>query len=162
MPLFTNELLKSFRATLGAFSEVTAREATGDKSVTLDLDEKNIIYSVYRSSSFERKGGAITNNNSSYKMFYVHGGKGNNISKIPLAVVYPKSEGNELRLYFKSGQFDPDEGDYWFIFTRDGEDCPHIGWMMQNDWNRLLVDSKKEELGIQFNSFQKIDDEDEE
>jgi 5-methylcytosine-specific restriction protein A len=161
MPLFTNELLKSYRAILGAFSQVTAREATGDKSVTLDLNEKNVIYSIYKSSSFDRKGGVITDN-SPYKMFYVHDVNGT-ISKILLSVVYPKSEGNELRLYFKSGQFDPDEGDYWFIFTRDGEDCPHIGWMKQKDWEQFLtLDSKEDEIGIRFNSLQNIDDEDEE
>lgn len=161
MPIFTGELEKTFRANHGAYSQVTHREATGDKSVTLDINEKNVIHSLYGSSTFDRKGGALTSN-SPYKMFQVHDAKGG-VSKIALSVVYPKSTGNELRLYYKSGQFDPEEGDYWYIFTRDGEDTPHIGWKNRKDWEQLLsLDSKVNESGIRYNSLQQIDDEDEE
>lgn len=161
MPIFTSELEKSFRAKRGAYSQVTHREATGDKSVTLDLNEKNVIYSIYGSSTFDRGGGAYTNN-SPHKMFQVHDAEGR-VSKIALSVKYPKGTGNELRLYFKSGQFDPEEGDYWYIFTRDGEDAPHIGWLKQHDWAQLLsLDSRVNESGIRYSSLQQIDDEDDE
>ncbi|WP_339192787.1 HNH endonuclease [Paenibacillus sp. FSL W8-1287] len=163
MPLFTKELLKSFRGTIGAYSQVTNREATGDKSVTVDTHEKSVLHAVYRPTTFARRGGAIRNVPNPYKEFIVHDDRGNTY-KAELSIVYPKAEGNELRLYFRSGVFDPSDGDYWFIFTRDGEDIPHIGWMSPRSWSDLdsyLNQAPKDsDLGIKLKSQENIDDED--
>ncbi|WP_158138911.1 hypothetical protein [Vibrio metschnikovii] len=50
-------LLQAFNATQGAGSEVTIREATGDKSVTIDQSEKAVLFQIYPSTTFTRAGG---------------------------------------------------------------------------------------------------------
>ncbi|OME60872.1 hypothetical protein BSK59_05495 [Paenibacillus odorifer] len=161
MPMFSPELRKIYSATTGAYSQVTHREATGDKSVTLDTNEKNVFYSVYDHSSIARKGGVgIFNGVSGYKSFIVH--DANDVtSEKSLSIVFPKSVGNELRLYFRSGEFYPQDGDYWFIFAREGEKLLHIGWMNPNDWQqRLNLKQREDEITLRYKSQENIDDED--
>lgn len=158
LPLFNEQLLKSFNVTSGAYSQVTSREATGDKSVTLDTKEKSVLYTIYDPDSFTRRAGGISNTSNRYKEFIVHNDHGDTV-KVELSIVYPKATGTELRLYFKSGIFDPKDGDYWFIFAKDGENIPHIGWMSPESWNdpkNYLIQTN------QVSEHLNIDDEDSE
>ncbi|MFJ9386984.1 HNH endonuclease [Peribacillus sp. NPDC101481] len=157
MSKFTLEMNRYFSATVGAYSLVTDREATGDKSVTLDRYEKEVIFSAYHPDSFERRGGAESTGYDSHKEFIFH--DRNHIrSKIKLAIVYPKKTGQELRLYFsKPTGFDPQAGEYWYIF-RDGDDVPHIGVMDSFVWENIF--QSKSYDPFLFKSQQNFDDED--
>lgn len=52
MPLMTQEQLDLLGAEAGAYSFVTAREATGDKSITLDSNEKKYLLPIIIYSTF--------------------------------------------------------------------------------------------------------------
>lgn len=161
LPKFTAELMRIYNANAGAYSEVTDREATGDKSVTIDRDEKNILYSVYNSSSIVRRvGHSLIDDVSRYKQFTVHNSN-NQEYQTSLAVVHPKETGNELRLYFKSGEFSPRSGDIWFIFTRSGETLLHIGWSSRANWDSAIqAIHENDKKVVRFEAQEKIDDED--
>ncbi len=47
MGRLNKEFLEKVKATIGALSPITEREATGDKSVTIDPFEKEVLFSVY-------------------------------------------------------------------------------------------------------------------
>lgn len=157
MPFFTNEMLDFFEAENGAFSKVTDREATGDKSVTLERAEKEIIYSIYPQDTISRKGGAI-NSNEVRKDFIIVKPEGNTIQE-KLAITYPKRRGQELRLYFRRGIFEARTNDIWFVFKKAGENIPYIGSMDQNEWEKISQYLSKIESN--FEEYITIDDEDE-
>ncbi|MGM0924034.1 MAG: HNH endonuclease [Bacillota bacterium] len=139
---------------------VTEREATGDKSVTLDRYEKEVIFSAYPPYSFERRGGAESTGYDSHKEFIFHD-RNHNTSIIKLTIVNPKKTGQELRLYFsKHTGFDPQAGEYWYIF-RNSDDIPHIGVMDSFVWDNIFqsVNSKSYDQFL-FKSQQNLDDED--
>lgn len=162
MAFFSKELKLVHGANAGAYSQVTKREATGDKSVTLDLNEKDVIFSVYPPSSFARKGGARESHAiSPYKDFIVHYPNGTT-RRVSLSVVYPKIQGNELRLYFKRHEFEAGTGDYWFIFTKDNEDIPHIGSIDSITWgSQIQLNQTRDSQKIAYQAQQNIDEEDE-
>ncbi|WNF21307.1 hypothetical protein [Mesobacillus jeotgali] len=156
MSLFTKDLLRYYGATIGAYSPVTKREATGDKSVTLDSHEKNVIFSVYNPTSFARRGGA-TSVISPQKDFIVHY-PDNTTTRVSLPVVYPKKQGNELRLYFNRGVFEANPDDIWFIFVKPEDDIPHIGSMRPEEWAERSIHIDPE--SIVFKKQLNLDDED--
>lgn len=156
MAYFTKSMLNYFGASAGAFSQVTHREATGDRSVTLDTYEKDIIFTVYPEDSFARRGGAISTKNP-VKEFFVHDRNGQ-IHRVPVTIVYPKKKGNELRLYFSKDSFEAFSDDIWYIFTKNGESIPHIGAMDPLRWNQLW--DSIDQQSMVFKSQQNIDDED--
>jgi|TARA_R110000737_G_scaffold314184_1_gene323877 hypothetical protein len=136
---FTPELLIHFKAEAGAFSEVTLREATGDKSVTLDRYEKSVLNSRYLSDTFTRGGGASPDELSIHHNFIVWNYSRGPFDAHTLAVKYPKASGNELRLYFnRESHFYPSSNSIWFIFIRTGEPTPYIGYMDINEWEFLI------------------------
>lgn len=135
-----NELLEELEAEIGAVSPITPREATGDKSVTLDKFEKTVLIASYPAMDFPRKGGAENNEEFKEFKFFVHPHNDLENSNLrPVSIVYPKREGNELRLYFsKHSEFTIDSDFYytsgaeegnlhWYIFKRANEEFPHIG-----------------------------------
>lgn len=98
---------------------------------------KNVIYSVYSSKSFTRRSGATTTN-PTHREFIIHDDK-SRTRREKLSVVYPKQTGAERRLYFsKRAGFEADEGYVWYIFSKVGDDNPHIGSMTSSDWEQLV------------------------
>ncbi|MCW9025876.1 MAG: HNH endonuclease [Thiovulaceae bacterium] len=141
----TDSQLEFFDATTGAFSEVTRREATGDKSVTVDQYEKQVLYELYPSDSFTRAGGALPDGIPAEKLFNIIDMQNMSSNQHNLSIKYPKIEGNELRLYFKTGTgFYPDRKKVWFIFQREGEAIPYIGEMDSEEWNKLDKEYKQQ------------------
>lgn len=129
MTMMTPAQLAAFGATLGSISEITMREATGDRSVTLDRHDKSVLFNRIPDGSFARKGGAIPNGNPSNHDLLVlphnafSGAKARNVP-----IVHPKKQGNELRLYGSANTgIDLQAHDYFFIFVRKGEPRPYIG-----------------------------------
>ncbi|MEC1596022.1 HNH endonuclease [Bacillus spizizenii] len=135
-----DELIKIIKAENGAASSITFREATGDKSVTLDRFEKEVLKASYPDMDFPRKGGAEKAENSKEFKFYVHPYNDlENFNLRTVSIVYPKRKGFELRLYFsKASGFTIDsdtfnqkssaeQNPYWYIFNRAEDEFPHIG-----------------------------------
>jgi 5-methylcytosine-specific restriction protein A len=146
MPLYDEKLRAVFNAKNGAFSAVTDREATGDKSVTVDRNEKQILSSKYPLDIFTRAGGSEADHKPASHIFNILNVENMEYSQQELAIKYPKAKGNELRLYFKSGSgFYPGAGTIWFIFTREDSDYPFIGFTNSNRWASLshVVDRLK-------------------
>ncbi len=128
MGQMSQQELLCLNADNGATSEVTYREATGDKSVTVDKFEKSVLATKYPLDSFTRAGGVAPDGKQDKFMFNVFDMKTQQYSAHEIAIKYPKSTGYELRLYFnRASGFYPDVGYTWFIFTRAGENLPFIG-----------------------------------
>ncbi|MGY6550468.1 MAG: HNH endonuclease [Erythrobacter sp.] len=129
MPMMTAAQLAAFSASAGSISKITLREATGDRSVTLDRHDKSVLFSRIPDGSFARKGGALPNGNPDHHAFLVlprNAFSGAQAKDVP--VVHPKRRGNELRLYGSAGTgLDLKAGEYFYIFVRTGELRPYIG-----------------------------------
>lgn len=135
MPVMTLQELQSFNAINGAQSTVTEREATGDKSVTVDQFEKQVLSTVYPLDRFTRAGGVAPDGKPSNFTFYVYDLKTQTYKLEELVIKYPKKSGSELRLYFnRASEFYPGENETWFIFTREGEAFPFIGSAPANSY----------------------------
>lgn len=140
MPLFTRKQLDHFNANIGAFSVVTDREATGDKSVTIDKHEKTVLSKCYSLDSFTRVGGALPDGKPTHFNFkYVFSDDINLKTEIhKIAIKYPKVAKNELRLYFnRESHFYPPSNYIWYIFQREGDLIPHIGFMKLSQWDSI-------------------------
>mgnify|MGYP000005106768 CR=1 FL=1 len=139
MPAFDNKHLDFFGAISGAFSEVTKREAEGDKSVTLDKHEKSVLEQVYSKNLFTRAGGADPDGKQTHHEFKIYNTPSKSASTHSLSIKYPKRKGNELRLYFLSSSgFYPKKDDIWFIFTKENEPTPYIGFISTLQWENLI------------------------
>lgn len=159
MPILTQDVLNKFGAVFGACSQVTPREATGDKSVTLDRFEKEVLFHVYSHESFTRAGGAANDGKPSHHLFNVLNRNSGNFETHQIAIKYPKALGNELRLYFnRQSNFYPEANDIWFIFLQDGNPTPFIGFMKEMEWDNI---ASGEEQRIAYESSYALDDEDE-
>jgi hypothetical protein len=156
--IFTDSLLDRFGATLGAASEVTLREATGDKSVTIDRYEKQVLYSVYPEYAFTRAGGVAADRKATHHLFNVLNPINNVFELHQIAIKYPKATGKELRLYFnRESNFYPPENSVWFIFTKTGETIPYIGFMNPMEWENL---ASGEEQKLAFEAVYALDEDD--
>ncbi|NQX97163.1 MAG: HNH endonuclease [Flavobacteriales bacterium] len=141
--------MKHFNAVSGACSPVTDREATGDKSVTIDKHEKSVLKTCYSLNSFTRAGGALPDGKPSHFNFNVISFKNNKLSyeQHELAIKYPKSNKDELRLYFnRESTFYPPTDSTWFIFTKQGDPTPYIGFMKTSEWGNIGVDKTTKEV----------------
>lgn len=135
MPTFEKKHLKYFNANSGAFSPVTEREATGDKSVTIDKYEKAVLFSKHPDGSYAR----TANDRNHTKGFNILDITTTAHQAYNLVIKHPKKGKNELRLYFnRSANFYPTQSDVWFIFTRENEPNPFIGFMPQNIFNKIF------------------------
>lgn len=146
MSRMNGELLKMIGAEKGAASPITQREATGDKSVTLDRYEKEVLQDFYPDMDFPRKGGGGGNEVNEEFQFYIH--DYNDLESANLrsvSIVYPKRKGNELRMYFNTlSGFTIDSDTYlssdaegkkvhWYIYRKSDDEFPHIG-MADSDY----------------------------
>lgn len=140
MGKMNSELLQAIGAVNGAASPLTYREATGDRSVTLDRYEKEVLQGFYSGMDFPRRGGAGDSQVNEEFQFYIHEYNDfENSTLRSLPIVYPKREGNELRLYFNTlSGFTIDTSAYkritgagkdvhWYIFRNAEDGFPHIG-----------------------------------
>ncbi|MEQ9006855.1 MAG: HNH endonuclease signature motif containing protein [Ekhidna sp.] len=161
MTIFNDKQLEYFQARQGAFSQVTIREASGDKAVTIDRDEKNVLSQKYPLDAFTRRGGAQPDGKPSRHVFNILNPRDLSHNKKNLSVTYPKRQGNELRLYFNvDSGFYPTSDQVWFIFVREGEDVPFVGCMEVNSWENLFND---EDVRVrQFEISLSIDEDDDE
>lgn len=162
MAIMSPSQLAIFGAFTGAFSEVTLREATGDRSVTLDRDEKSILSHRYPQGSFTRKGGAVPDGKPSHLPFLVH--QRNDVrlsapSQVDLPITYPKKTGFETRLYMlNSAGFDGKEGDVFCIYMVQGDQLPHVVFVDPDRWTELQSGSTVN-VNVVFQSSY-IDDDD--
>ena len=131
-----------------ASSIVTHREATGDKSVTLDRHEKAVLLELIPEVQIVRKGSGTTTAGSSEKTFMIWNQKQNTFSEGKLALTRPKPRGPETRLYFKRDAansltskspipFYPIAGDLFFILSVQDDPRPYIGHMAEPIFNGL-------------------------
>ncbi|MDK1288607.1 HNH endonuclease [Pseudoalteromonas umbrosa] len=157
MPLFDNKQLQYFGASAGAYSPVTVREATGDKSVTVDKFEKKVLETCYPLDSFTRAGGALPDGKATHVTFKHL--VGTEVFEHDLAIKYPKANKNELRLYFnRNSEFYPSSEDVWFIFSRFDENIPYIGFMNATAWNKIGQEKSPQDI---FEHDYSFDEEDE-
>ena len=128
-------------AVVGAHSTVTKREATGDKSVTLDKFEKSVLYNLIPASNIVRKGGVANDTKASHHKFMILDSSIGKFEEAENALTFPKGEKNELRLYFKKrkgANFYPTEGQQFFIFQVAGDSRPYIGAMDSSTFNGTI------------------------
>lgn len=135
----TTQQLSILGAQAGAYSIVTKREATGDRSVTVDKFEKQPLVLHYTLNIFTRKGGGQHDGKSDRHNFFVH--KRNSLTGAAiyaLAINYAKSLGNELRLYMSStAEFEGQENDVFFIYSVSGSAHPHVGFLEKKVWDNF-------------------------
>lgn len=155
MSFFGETELDIFNAQVGAWSEVTSREAGNDKSVTLDKNEKGVLYGFYDQCSFTRAGGGAADGIPAEKVFNVIQLDTGMYAPRELAIKYPKRTGQELRLYFnRSSGFYPAAGERWFVFSRNGIDLPFIGAITADVYD--IISSKKKSYEFDY-SFDEED-----
>ena len=143
MSLVDNSTIKALHANAikGAHSTVTKREATGDKSVTLDKDEKSVLYNLIPANSIVRKGGFANDTRPSHHKFMVLDSSTGKFEEAENALTFPKDGKNELRLYFKKrtiANFYPTEGQQFFILEVAGDRRPYIGAMDSSTFNGTI------------------------
>ncbi len=120
-----------FNATDGAYSVVTDRES-GDPQITVDKDEKAVIYSVISKGNFylgsKKTGGANV-----FKKFNLWPSN----TSIDVQVFFPKlDKPNELRIYIpQSDPFCPPKQHIWFVFRRNK--TLFIGSMPEVKWRSI-------------------------
>ncbi|MFT5675217.1 MAG: hypothetical protein ACI808_001147 [Paraglaciecola sp.] len=161
MPAFTQKQLDFFKASSGAFSVVTNREATGDKSVTIDKYEKAVLAKCYPLDSFTRAGGALPDGKPThfnFKFVFADGiSLKTEIHKI--AIKYPKLAKTELRLYFnRESHFYPPSNVIWYIFQREDDPIPHIGFMKSSQWDSIGLKKSVQEIFKHDYTFDEDDD----
>ncbi|MDO6816412.1 HNH endonuclease [Cobetia amphilecti] len=155
--------LQAFSAVAGAHSAVTKREATGDKSITVDRSEKDVLVQRIDLGSLKR-GGSRTGNTDAEIAFNFYDSATDSFSPVSLVVKYPKSQGAELRLYFKkSVNFYPEEGDVVYIFVREGVATPFIGYCKPAEWtsisdtnSKVLEHVRNHQMDIDDEEYQKL------
>ncbi|ENG8027031.1 HNH endonuclease [Vibrio parahaemolyticus] len=153
-----SSLLQAFNAVQGAGSEVTIREATGDKSVTIDQSEKAALFLIYPPTTFTRAGGSLPDGKPSHLPFYVFNEHTNTFDLHQIAIKYPKAQGNELRLYFnRESNFYPPAGSIWYIFVRSGVQYPFIGFINGWEWENL---ASGEAQRLAYEASYALDDDD--
>ncbi|EED35249.1 HNH endonuclease domain protein [Luminiphilus syltensis NOR5-1B] len=124
MPRFQQRHLSALGAIDGAYSNVTQREAGGDKSVTVDRHEKAVLFDVY-GDDFARTSADRSPPTRPFNVIDLSLGS---FAAKELAIKYPKESGAELRLYFRRDSgFYPESGQVWFMFRRENEPLPFIG-----------------------------------
>ena len=128
MPSFTHSQLHFFNASDGAGSPVTKTEF-GDSQVTLDKDEKRVLFSKIPESAVPR--GSVKSNSAKKFPFRVFNKRKNSL----LHVNFPKQKKSELRLYLSSREgFKPSIGDYWFIFRENSSNDIVVGYVDEERW----------------------------
>ncbi len=158
MPIFRPHELSALDISEGAYSVVTKREATGDKSVTIDKYEKEILFSFIPIDEIKRVGGVKDDGKQSHHIFRVYQSDLTSFVEHEIALKLPKREGNELRLYFsRPAEFYPDSENIWLIFRKDGVNLPCIATMTQDEWDSRLSGNQK---NLAFITNYQIDDED--
>ncbi len=120
-----------------AGSVVTLREATGDKSITLDMSEKTVLYKKIPANEIARRGLDVPDGLDIHKTFnLVINCISMEFKEVELVVVYPKKKGNETRLYFKKdAPFYPSTGDVCFIVADENYGHPFIGFLPEAEYN---------------------------
>ncbi|MYN45914.1 hypothetical protein GTP23_12735 [Pseudoduganella sp. FT93W] len=133
----SDDQLKTLGAEHGAYSVVTEREAERDRSITIDANEKEVVGHCYPLDSFTRRGGAVPDGKPERFEFLIHNrGSLSEWAARNLAIRYPKSEGNELRLYMSASDgFYAKTNDIFYIYTVAGSDRPHIGFIARPTWD---------------------------
>ncbi|WP_220669624.1 HNH endonuclease [Pectobacterium parmentieri] len=143
MPLMNQGQLQLLGANAGAYSAVTKREATGDRSITLDRHEKDILAQCFDLSKINRRG--ISNKDKSperVKLLTLKDEGFENFETKEILIVYPKKEGNELRLYMGI-EFYGNTGDIFIIYTKNNISLPIIGFIPQQTWKKFSEDSER-------------------
>lgn len=117
---FDKKMRTYFGCSEGAYSEVTATEAK-DGQITLTGEEKRIIVEFFGERELGKYRGSVStltkkglDARRSFRIFPA--GK-----IVRPKVLYPKSEGSELRLYFSDQSFKVQSGYNWGVFKRDDE-----------------------------------------
>tara|TARA_Y100000588_G_C14237534_1_gene917997 strand:- start:159 stop:1049 length:891 start_codon:yes stop_codon:yes gene_type:complete len=129
MGLFTSKQLAFFNASLGAGSIVTWREEF-DSQITIDSNEKTVLHAHIPASSIPRMSikKPSTTSKFSFKNF-------NTGTIVQLNLNFPKSRGNETRLYLsETSGFKPKAGEYWFLFEERGTKNLFIGTVDYISW----------------------------
>lgn len=162
MPMLAEDEIRALhpRAVLGASSEVTRREATGDKSVTVDRYEKDVLYDLISPDRIVRKGGGSEDGKPSHHTFMVLDSSTGQFEEAEIALTFPKRDKNELRLYFKRndvGSFYPSEGENFFILKVEEDPRPYIGSILLENNSST---SSSEKAAHSFNKGRLIDEED--
>lgn len=143
MPFMNQGQLQLLGANAGAYSAVTKREATGDRSITLDRYEKDILAQYFDLSKINRRG--VINKEKSperLELLTLKDEGFENFESKEILIVYPKKEGNELRLYMGI-EFHGNTGDIFIIYAKNNIPIPIIGFISPQVWQRLSEDSDK-------------------
>lgn len=121
----TKAQLQAFAASRGAFSVVTAREDV-DGQLTFDKAEKAVFFSVIPRSRVIRGPIQGREAEAGINVILYHGRRVAGAATV--YVTHPKKKGNELRLYFREGGFNPSAYDIWYVILREADGKLGIGW----------------------------------
>lgn len=136
---FSSFHLTYFGAEAGAASIVTETEAR-DPQITLDLDEKEVVFSVIPEDRIFR-GPKSADPIAATKRFVDH----LTGDELEMPLVYPKGAGGELRLYnSKQTGFHPKAGDVWYVYRKQGR--LYIGSMKECQWRGILVEDREDDI----------------
>lgn len=145
MTEMTKQQLQILGAEAGAYSIVTPREATRDRSITLDKYEKSVLIQKYPMDIFKRRGGINDDGRKERHSFFCLDNI--NICKnraLNLAIVFPKKKGKELRLYMSTADnFTCNPGDYFVIFSSHSAPHPTVGFVPASEWESLWINQRQ-------------------
>lgn len=160
MGLMTVQELTMLGAVAGAYSVLSKREGTGDRSITVDRHEKSVLSHIYPPDTFKRKGGAADdgkNKNIKFLTIDYDNYFKSYIKEVPL--VYPKQDKNELRLYMQDQNgFSGNPNDVFVIFYKSRDPYPTIGFIPEGKWNNFFRDMHERNNTISSIDFQDIED----
>lgn len=128
----------------GWFGVVTHREFIKDRAYTTKVEQRDLLETFLGNEVLDRKGhgGRIHLDKagiSPHTEFVI----ATSNQSVHLRLLYPKKKGNELRIYFESGNFSPNEGDHIYIYIKN--DRLHLG-----AFNPDTVDLIKTLVGQKF------------
>ncbi|WP_368208387.1 hypothetical protein [Aeromonas sp. R4-2] len=139
MAMMTGKQLQLLGATHGAYSIVTEWEANHDRSVTLDSDEKYVLVQKLALTSIKRRGGQMDDGLPDRQWFSVL--KPQTLVEsfaLDIPIVFPKSTGNELRLYMQATRgYAGNKGDYFIIFNRPFDAYLTVGFIPSALWDQF-------------------------
>jgi 5-methylcytosine-specific restriction enzyme A len=121
-----------FAASDGAYSIVTGDERRNSQITISEADgESQIVIDQFGPEQIPRlaiKGRRLP--------ISIYNSETKASSDSEIGINYPKSEGNELRIYRNAeAGFNYQAGDFWFVFTREGR--LHVGSMPEPEWRSI-------------------------
>jgi 5-methylcytosine-specific restriction protein A len=144
-------MIENSKYTSAAYSIVTNTEGMHDRAVTLDKHEKDVISKIYKLDTIPRQTDTRTK-------FIVKGERG--YTEQELLIKYPKSSGNEIRLYMSDSQeFSGDPGQVFFVAEDPQHKYPIVGFCNEEEiesLDKIIVENYEESTEFQIDTEETV------